>query len=134
MICSLSCASYCRCSQNTLFQILVAFDVPCCYLFNHCPGLLLLCSSTKHISLRCLAVILAGKLVREVSISTLLPQCVVSAMQLVGHQQHHSRLAIAVSGSELVSWVHISDGAATEAVLAGRFAAMHVEQAGKCSS
>lgn len=71
---------------------------------------------------------------REVSIGSLQPQCVVSAMQLIGHQQHHSRLAIAVSGSEPIAWVHINDGAATEAVLAGRFAAMHVAQAGKCNS
>lgn len=88
----------------------------------------------KAHQLRCLAVTLAGKLVREVSVSSLQPQCVVSAMQLVGHQQHHSRLAIAVSSSEPICWVHISDGAATEAVLAGRFAAMRVEHAGKCSS
>lgn len=76
---------------------------------------------------------LTGQLVREVSISSLQPQSVVSAMQLVGHQQHRCQLAVAVSGSDLISWVLISNAAATEAVLASRFAAMHVEQAGKCN-
>lgn len=70
---------------------------------------------------------------REVSINSLQPPCVLSAMQFVGNQHHHCRLAIAVSGSALVSWVYISDAAASEAELAGRFAAMHVEQAGKCN-
>lgn len=79
------------------------------------------------------AVMWTGQLVREVSISSLQPQSVVSAMQLVGPRQHRSQLAIAVSGSELISWVHISDAAAIEAVLASRFDAMHVEQAGKCN-
>lgn len=52
-------------------------------------------------------------------------------MQLVCHEPHQVRLAVAVTDSQLVSWVHISDAAATEAVLAGRLAAMDIEQAGK---
>ena len=76
---------------------------------------------------------LTGKLVTEVSITSLQSHSVVSSMQLVSHQQHRSQLAVVVNGSELISWVHISDAAATEAVLAGRFAAMNVEQAGKCN-
>ncbi|KAL3151909.1 hypothetical protein ABBQ32_001040 [Trebouxia sp. C0010 RCD-2024] len=80
-----------------------------------------------------LAVMLIGKLVKEVSVTNLQPRSVVTAMQLVGNGQHQSELAVAVSGSEVVSWVHVSDAAATEAVLAGRLAAMDVEQAGKCS-
>lgn len=87
----------------------------------------------KACQLTCFAEMWTGQLVREVSVSSLQPQSVVSAMQLVGHQQHRSQLALAVSGSELISWVHISNAAATEAVLATRFAAMRVEQAGKCN-
>ena len=81
----------------------------------------------------CVAVILVGKLVKEVSITSLQPNSVVSAMQLVCRERHQSELAVAISGSEVVSWVHMSDAAATEAVLAGRLAAMDVEQAGKCN-
>lgn len=53
-------------------------------------------------------------------------------MQLVSKQQHQYQLAVTVSGSDQIAWVEINDAAATEAVLAGRFAAMHVERAGKC--
>ena len=76
---------------------------------------------------------LTGQLLQQLSISSLPPQVLVTAMQLVSIQKHQSKLAIAVSGSEQIHWVRIDDAAATEAVLAGRFAAMHVDLTGKSS-
>ena len=77
--------------------------------------------------------ILAGQLVREVSVTSLLPQVEVTAMQLVSKGRHESQLAVAISGSEKISLIQMNDAAATETLLAGRFAAMHVDQTGKSS-
>lgn len=78
-------------------------------------------------------VLLTGQLVREVSITALPPQVEVTAMQMVIKGRHESQLALATSGSEKISLIQINDAVATETLLAGRFAAMHVDPTGKPS-